>query len=139
LMALFDQMPKWQGTLLCGNAFGPGDQPAEFMRNLSDYNRMFLESYNRQTWRQFLNDPPPNPSYYPAWQIQPPDGSAAQVASQQMEDIALQFLPHIIMANPADFDAMWAEYIAQFDMIDVAAFEAAITEGIQERIALFGN
>jgi putative aldouronate transport system substrate-binding protein len=139
LEALFDQMIKHQGALPCGNAFAPGDQPGEFIAGLSDYNRFFLENYNRQTWRQFLNDPPPNPVYYPAWQISPPDGSAAQIANTQMEDAAVQFLPRAVMASPADFDAIWAEYLAALDMIDVAAFEAAITAGLQERIALFGQ
>jgi len=139
LMALFDQLPKIQGTLPDGNAFSPGDQPEEFQVGLSDYNRFFLEQMGKNTWREFLNDPPDNPPYFPAWQISPPDGSAAQVAASQMDDAAMQFLPPAIMGPVDQFDANWAAYIAQFDLIDVAAFEAVITEGIQERIALFGN
>jgi putative aldouronate transport system substrate-binding protein len=139
LEAFLDMMSKRQGYLPVGNAFAPGDQPSEFFASLSDYDRFFLESYGKQTWRQFLNDPPQNPAHYPAWQIAPPDGSAAQLAGQQLEDAAQQFLPRAILARPADFDRIWAEYMAAINRIDVAAFEAAITAGVQERIRAAGG
>jgi putative aldouronate transport system substrate-binding protein len=139
LMAFFDNMPKRQGTLSCGNAFAPGDQPQEFLESLSDYDRWFLEQYGKRTWRDFLNDPPPNPVYYPAWQLSPPSGTPAQVANSELEAAALQHLPHIIMSPTADFDSLWAAYLAHIDLIDVAAFEAFMTAGIQDRIATWGQ
>lgn len=139
LMAFFDTMPKRQGTLSCGNAFAPGDQPLEFMESLSDYHRWFLEQYNKYTWRDFVNDPPPNPVYYPAWQISVGAGTPANIASSELEAAALIHLPQIIMAGPHDFDALWAAYVEHIGRIDVAAFENAMTAGIQERIALWGQ
>jgi len=138
LMAFFDMMPKRQGTLSCGNAFAPSDQPLEFMAGLSDYDRWFLEQYGKRTWRDFVNDPPPNPIHYPAWQIGVGTGTPAQIASQELEVAALMHLPRIIMAPPAEFDALWAEYVAHIGRIDVAAFETALTEGIAERIRNLG-
>lgn len=135
IMAFFDMMPKRQGALSCGNAFAPSDQPLEFMAGLSDYDRWFLEQYNKRTWRDFVNDPPENPVYYPAWQISVGTGTPAQLASIDLEAAALMHLPRIIMAAPADFDSLWADYVAHIGNIDVAAFEAAMTEGIQDRIA----
>jgi putative aldouronate transport system substrate-binding protein len=139
LEAFLDQLPKLQGTLSCGNSWAPGHQPVEFQRGLSDYNRMFLEAYGKGTWRDFFNDPPSNPVYYPAWQISPPSGSPASIANAQMEDIAVERLPGIIMGPVANFDAAWADYVAVFDMINVEAFEAAITAGLQERIEIAGG
>ena len=139
LEAFLDQLPKLQGTLSCGNSWAPGHQLAEFQRELSDYNRIFLDAYGKSTWRDFFNDPPNNPVYYPAWQISLPAGSPAAIAESQLEDIAVERLPGIIMGSTANFDAAWAAYIAMFDMINVAAYEAAITAGLQERIELAGG
>ncbi|MFW5800947.1 MAG: extracellular solute-binding protein [Spirochaeta sp.] len=139
LEALLDMLPKRQGELPGGNAFAPGDQPGEFFDGLDDYDRDFLEAYDRQTWRQFLNDPPENPPHYPAWQIALEDGSAAQLAGQQLEDAAQRYLPGAIVADPSDFDAVWDEYIEAINRIDVEAYEAAITEGVQERIEAAGG
>jgi len=134
LEAFFDVMPKMQGGFPCGNAFSAGDQPGEFLIGLSGYNRFFLESYNKGSWRQFVQAPPSNPVYYPAWQISPPHGSVAQVAGQQLEDAAVEFLPRTISAPAGQFAARWQEYVDRVNMIDVAAFEASITEGLQERM-----
>ncbi|GAB6090574.1 type 2 periplasmic-binding domain-containing protein [Spirochaeta dissipatitropha] len=139
LEALIDILPKRLGELPGGNAFSPGDQPSEFFDGLNDYDRNFLEAYGKQTWRQFLNDPPQNPAHYPAWQISLADGSAAQLAGQQMEDAAQRYLPRAILTSPGNFDTVWAEYIAALDRVDVAAFEAAITAGVQERIKAAGG
>lgn len=139
LMAFVDQMPKRQGTLSCGNAWGPGDQPSEFLAGLSDYDRSFLEAYGKRTWRDFLNDPPDNPVYYPAWSISLGPGSPADIANQQLEDAAVQFLPGIIMAPEGQFDARWAEYVAHIGLIDIVTLEATMTAGIQDRIARWGQ
>lgn len=139
LEALLDMMPKRQGALPGGNAFAAGDQPREFFDSLNEYDKDFLAAYDLQTWRQFVNDPPPNPAHYPAWQISPPDGSDAQLAGQQLEDAAQRYLPEAIMADPADFDSVWDEYMAAIDRIDVAAYEAVITEGVQARIEAAGG
>ncbi|WP_184745583.1 extracellular solute-binding protein [Spirochaeta isovalerica] len=139
LEALLDIMVKRQGELPGGNAFAAGDQPGEFFDSLKQYDKDFLAAYGLQTWRQFVNDPPPNPAHYPAWQISPPDGSAAQVANQQLEDAAQRYLSEAVLTDPARFDSVWDEYMAAIDSIDVAAFEAVITEGVQARIRAAGG
>lgn len=138
MMAFLDLMPKRQGTLSCGNAFTPGHQPLEFMDGLNDYDRWFLEQYGMQTWRDFMNDPPENPPHYPAWQISVGAGTPADMASSELEVAALQHLPAVIMAPAGGFDALWDEYVAHIGRIDVAAFEAAVTEGIRQRLINLG-
>ena len=139
MMAFLDMMPKRQGALSSGNAFAPGDQPLEFMASLSDFDRYFLERYNKRTWRDFVNDPPPNPVYYPAWQISLGPGTPAQIANSELETASLMFLPPAIMAPPGEFEARWADYLAHLELIDIAIVEEAITAGIQERIALWAE
>ncbi|MDR1541394.1 MAG: ABC transporter substrate-binding protein [Clostridiales bacterium] len=139
LEALLDVIPKHQGTYSDGNAYGPDDQPAEFFATLRDYDKNFLSSYNKQTWRDFLNQPPENPVYYPAWNIALPDGSDAQMANTQLTDTSLQFLPKAILAPPAEFEDIWSQYLAEIEKIDIKSYEDAINAGIQERIANWGN
>jgi len=137
-MAFFDMMPKRQGTLSCGNAFSAADQPSEFLASLSDFDRNFLEAYNKGTWRDFANPAPPNPPHYPAWQISVGVGTPAQFANEELEAAALQHLPMIIMAPAGQFATRWADYVAHLGRIDVAAFEAAMTEGLQDRMRGLG-
>jgi putative aldouronate transport system substrate-binding protein len=138
LEALLDIVPKHQGTYSDGNAYGPDDQPAEFFATLVDYDKDFLTKYNKQTWRDFLNQPPDNPVYYPAWNIALPDGSEAQMANTQLTDTSLQFLPQAILADPSEFESIWSDYVAQISRINIKAYEDAINAGIQERIANWG-
>ncbi len=134
LMALVDIMPKHNGTYSDGNAYSPDDQPEEFFATLKQYDKDFLTKYNKKTWRDFNNQPPENPVYYPAWNIALPDGSDAQMADKQLKDTALQFLPKAIMASPDKFEGIWSEYTAAIGKINVKAYEDAINTGIQDRI-----
>jgi len=135
LMAFWDPMSKRQGTLPNGNAFAPGDQPSEFFDGLRPYDRSFLQRYNRQTWTDFVNPTPENPVYYPAWQAHLPDGSAAQIAQTQLDEVALQFLPRAIFAPPAQFDVIWNEYLAAINRIDVRSFEEVFNQFVRDRMA----
>ncbi len=139
LMALTDIMPKRNGSYTDGNAYGPDDQPEEFFATLKQYDKDFLTKYNKKTWRDFNNQPPENPVYYPAWNIALPDGSDAQMANKQLTDASLQYLPKIIMAKPADFEKLWSEYTGAIGKINVKAYEDAINAGIQERIKDWGS
>lgn len=137
--AIRDIFPKHQGTFSDGNAYGPDDQPAEFFATLRDYDKKFLTAYGKQTWRDFLNQPPENKVYYPAWNIPLPDGSEQQMADTQMKDTSLQYLPKAILANPADFESVWSQYTDAISKINVKAYEDALNKGIQERIANWGT
>ncbi|WP_318152926.1 extracellular solute-binding protein [Microbacterium helvum] len=132
LMALNSMIPKHNGTFSDGNAFSPDDQPAEFFATLSDYDKDFIQKYGKQTWMDFVNKAPENPTYYPAWNISLTD--AATQANQQMTDAALQNLPKIIAGKPADFDKNWKAYTDTFKKIDVKSYEDEINAGIQDRL-----
>lgn len=132
LDALLDMLPKHQGQFSDGNAYGPDDQPDEFFATLTDYDRKFMEEYDKQTWRQFVNEPPENPKYYPAWNIAL-DADATQV-NQQLTDANVQHLPKVIAGDPADFEANWQEYLDAIGSIDVKVYEDAVNAGIQDRL-----
>jgi len=94
-----------------------------------------MEQYNKRTWRDFVNSPPENPIWYPAWNIPLADGSEAQMANRQLQDAALQFVPRAILASPDQFESIWNEYVTTIGRINVKAYEDAINAGIQDRIA----
>ncbi len=133
LEALLDMLPKHQGQFSDGNAFSPDDQPTEFFETLTDYDRGFMEQYDKKTWREFVNAPPENPKYYPAWNIALSDD--ANQVNQQLTDANVQHLPKIIAGDPAEFDANWEAYVGAIGNIDVQVYEDAINAGIQERLS----
>lgn len=139
LEAFVDIAPKHEGTYSDGNAYNADNQAGEFFDTLREYDQNFLKAYNKTTWRDFLNQPPENPIYYPAWNITVPDGSDAQMADQQMKDTSMQYLPKMILAAPSEFEGLWKEYCDTISNIDVKAYEDVINAGIQDRIANWGN
>ena len=106
---------------------------------MKPYEQDFLRKYGYQTWADFYSPPPPNPVYYPAWQINLVDGSPAKIAEQKMNDLAMKYLPMAIMAKPEEFDAVWDEYVTEMRKLDIKAYEDRINEQIQWRLANWGG
>jgi putative aldouronate transport system substrate-binding protein len=131
LLVFRDQLPKHQGFWPDGNPFDAGGSTIDFYNNLSDYDREFLENYNKSTWKEFLNEVRPNPVHYPAWQAQL--STEAQQADQQVQNTMLEFLPQLIFCDPADFDTVWEQYNAVLDMVPVEIY----LEFINDYIASF--
>jgi putative aldouronate transport system substrate-binding protein len=61
------------------------------------------------------------------------------MASQQLTDISIQYLPKIIMADPSEFENLWAQYVNEIKKVNIKAYEDAINAGIQERIMNWGG
>lgn len=133
LEALLEMLPKHQGQFSDGNAYGPDDQPAEFFATLTDYDQAFMKEYDKKTWREFVNEPPENPKYYPAWNITLPD--EANEVNQQLTDANVQNLPKIIAGEPSEFEANWQAYVDAIGKVDVKVYEDAVNAGIQDRLA----
>jgi len=79
-------------------------------------------------------DPPEDPVWFPAWQIQVKDGSEAQIAWQSAEAVYRRYLPRIILAPPAQFEALWKEYVDALGKTGLKKYEAFMQEGINKRI-----
>ncbi|MCX7711801.1 MAG: ABC transporter substrate-binding protein [Clostridia bacterium] len=133
---LWDISPKIEVTdvLSDGNAANPGNQPEDFYNNLEPYDKEFLGAYGYKTWADFFAPAPENPVFYPAWQILLPDGSPAKVQDKKLDDLALKYLPKVILAKPADFEKAWNEYVGEIRKSDVKSYEDRINEQIQWRI-----
>jgi putative aldouronate transport system substrate-binding protein len=133
--AFRDQLPKHQGFWPDGNADSAGNQLLEFQASLSDYDRNFLEAYGYEIWSDFVNGTsvPPEPGYYPAWQrTQTEEG---QLASVQMGSLGQEYVPQLIMGDPANFDAVWDEFVAKLELVD----REAVLADYKAWIALHGT
>jgi len=143
LMALYDQLPKIQGTFPdpgfgYGNAWSPGDQVAEFQETLFDYDRMFLESYGKGTWMDFVNQPPANPPYYPAWNIAIEEG-LPRINDQLVGDLTEEWVPRLVMAPAGEFAGLWDQFMELIAAIDHQPFLDSMNAGIQQRIEIWGK
>jgi putative aldouronate transport system substrate-binding protein len=125
-------LTKYQGLWPDGNTDSPGNQPGEFQASLSDYDKNFLEQYNAPNWTAFVNEIPiEEPPYYPLWQ-RTWISEAAGEAESLMGSITGEYVPKLIMCDPADFDAIWAEYVAKYDAVDKVDWLASHDAWIQK-------
>ncbi len=108
--ALWESLPKKQGTMDDGNAWAP-DQQAEIFKalKLNEYDQAFLGAYNYSRPADFFNAPCELAPWGEAWQI---DKSAIQDDYDDFLLIQDQELPKIIMsANDAEFEANWTAFV----------------------------
>jgi len=134
ITSFFALMPKIQGQYEDGNGAGPGEQPEEFYASLRDYDKNLFDQYGVKRWTDFLNSPPENPVYYPAWQIVLEDGSEAQLVNAATTDISIKYLPKLVSTKPANFDKLWDEYVGELSKKNIKAYEDRINEQIQWRL-----
>ncbi|MDR3334163.1 MAG: hypothetical protein LBT13_04650 [Treponema sp.] len=130
----WDALPKHQGTYTDGNAFTPGNQPEEWRQSLSQYDRDFLQKAGKQTWVDFMNDPPPNPVWYPMWTIAVPDGSDAQLAHTEYLESLFQYYAQAVTARPANFESVWQTFLNRVAQINNKATTDYITGQVLTRI-----
>ena len=117
--ALFGNSPKKQGYILndiqvgeqvvkAGNCWEVGNQPEIVFGLMNDYDKEFLAAYGYQKYADFVNPPIELAPYGEAWQIDytPVDTEHTKVLQIQDEQ-----LPAMIMADPADFDALWDKFV----------------------------
>lgn len=134
LKAFLGDLPKIQGSYSDGNGASPGEQPEEFEASLSEYDRNFLKKYKKNNWMDFLNEPPENPVYYPAWNIDLIDGSEADYAHQKLTDLSVKYLPKLIMSDTSEFEPLWQLYCDEIRTLNTDAYEARINEQIAWRV-----
>ena len=110
--AFFQSSPKRQGYImegeLAGNCWEVGNQPEIVFGMMNDYDKAFLEAYGYKKFGDFVNPPIELAPYGEAWQIDytPVDQEHTDFINTQME-----YLPKLIMCDPAEFDALWDEFV----------------------------
>lgn len=131
--ALYQSIPKMQGTFDDGNAVDVNDQPSEYFDKLKDIDKNILNAYGYVYYTEFLGDAPENRKDYPAWQISLGDGTDAAIADTKISELQVKYLPQIILGSVSDFDSAWDDYVDLYNDVDVDAYLDRVNEGLAER------
>lgn len=133
-----DVFPTWEGSWTDGLPTDLKFYYPEREATLFEEDKELWAAYGVASEAEFVDpDPPPNSIWYPTWNMpNPPDGSDAQVAHQRCEQTMRKYLPQLILADPANFDALWAEYVEQIEVKNqIGLYEAYMQEELDKRIA----
>lgn len=109
--AIWESMPKKQGTMDNGNAWAPGDQPENYFSLMEQYDKDFLAAYGRKTPAQFFNPPCEIAPYGEAWQI-----DKTPIQDDYNDFLAIQdaWLPKVIMSeDDAAFESNWNAFVEE--------------------------
>ncbi len=132
-----DVFPTWEGSF-------SDDYPADLKfflperkATLEPEDVELFEAYGVGSFAEFVDpNPPLNQIWYPTWNMpNPPDGSDAQIALQRCDQTMRKYLSKIILANPADFEKLWQEYVDQMNADGIAVYEEYMQEQLDKRIA----
>ncbi|MBP3953537.1 ABC transporter substrate-binding protein [Bacillus suaedae] len=130
--------PRGDGVFSDGNAWEPRRQPSVVQETYNDVDKEFLEAYDLEVFTEIFADPQERP-WYPTWSANIEQGSDADVFQTKKGDIQRQYFPQLVLADPAEFDAIWDEYVAAFNELDVAGFEEFINQVVQDRLEAAGK
>ncbi len=107
--ALWESLPKQQGTMDDGNAWDPNQQGEIYFDQMDEYDQKFLAGYGYSRPADFFNPPCELAPWGEAWQI---DKAPIQDDYDDFLLIQDQDLPKIIMsADDAEFEANWASFV----------------------------
>jgi len=127
--------PKNQGSYENGWPTNIVDFFHEREATMKPEDRELWKAYGVENNPQMLDkDPPPNSVWFPAWNVEIPDGSEVQMIWRRAEDIYRKNLPKIILSQRAQFERFWVDYMDELSKIGLEKYEAHIQKHINERI-----
>jgi len=136
---LWQYTPKMQGLYPDGAPCSPGDSEDEFLASTSEYEQKFFTALGIKYPAQVLSEPKKMPAYYPVWSFAIEDGSPARLAHAKLEDVCRKYDPQLIMCDPAKYDALWNEFVAETLAGKPEDYLNEVDRQIQEKMAAAGN
>lgn len=133
---VYSYFPRWEGSLNDGiNAFSPEYQPAEFLADLPEDIAECLQAYGCETYVEMLGSNEEPGPWYPMYSYTDMLTSDTDVGSvkEQINDVKHYYLPQVIMAD--DFDAMWNQYMEQYEACRPEILMEALQKEADRRIA----
>lgn len=134
---LWNYCPKWQGTYTSdGMPCGTDNSPDEYLASQSDYDKGFLNGYGIKYPAEMFSEPVVRAAYYPVWALPLEDGSPAAVANTKVTDVTMKFYPRLILAkDEAEYETIWADFLKEFNAIDLDSLQTEIDRQIAEKMA----
>lgn len=95
-----------------------------------------LEAYGVELWRDLYPDESnfEKSKYGVLWQINIPSEMDAAVIFARYDEIVARKIPEAILADPADFDRIFDEFLAELEAINIDLLEEQFNELIDQRI-----
>ncbi|GHU22965.1 ABC transporter substrate-binding protein [Spirochaetia bacterium] len=133
---LREVMPTWEGSFSDGYPTVLDDYFPEREALTRAEDKELWAAYGVTSNAELMDkNPPANSVWFPTWSMpNPPDGSDAQMALQRAEQVMRQYLPRAILAPPAQFESIWAEYVREMNSAGIARYEAYMQEQLNIRI-----
>jgi len=122
--------PKRQGLYDDGTPTAPRYSEDEYLASLSEYDQEFLKAFGVKYDAELMSAPAQRADYYPVWAMSIEEGSPAKVAENKFVDICREYYPQLILADPEDYDALWDEFVGEFDDSNYEAYLAEIQRQI---------
>jgi len=123
-----DVFPKIQGSFPDGFPSDLNHMLSERQYTLRPENIALFNAYDVNGTNSLMDpNPPPNNPWFPTWSMEfatPPDGSPAQLALARLEETMKSRLPAIVLASPAQFETLWAQYVQAMETAGLAAYNA---------------
>ncbi|CAM3674527.1 ABC transporter substrate-binding protein [Marinicrinis lubricantis] len=115
--------------------------PEQVIRNYSDVEKETLAQYGVERWIELWpsKDEFPVKPWGASWNISYPSDSDLAILYKSMEEVTRRYIPEIILAEPADFDQLWDDYMAELDAKDVEQMEDEFEAYVKARIELWGG
>lgn len=132
-----DVFPTWEGSFTDGYPTDLVNYYPEREALIRPEDKELWSAYGVTSYAELMDkDPPPNPIWYPTWNMpNPPDGSDAQIALQRCDQTMRKYLPRVILAAPKDFEKLWTEYVNEMTANGIDKYEAYMTEQVKARVA----
>lgn len=126
--------PVVSGTMSDGNSYNPSGQPEVAALEYDEDDWQVLDAYNVETYSQLFAQPDDRP-WFPAWSANIPQGSEPNLFEARAEEVTQSYYPQLVLAAPADFDAVWEEFQAAYRSADyIDEYLDFFTTTIQERM-----
>ncbi|MFC4321174.1 ABC transporter substrate-binding protein [Litchfieldia salsa] len=123
--------PRGNGLFSDGNAWEPRRQPEVAQASYTDGDKEILAKYEAEVFADLFSDPDDRP-WYPAWSAELEQGSPAQIYIQKKTDLQRKYFPKLVLE--ANFEAIWEEYLNEYNKLDVKEYEKTLTEIVKQRI-----
>ena len=115
--------------------------PEQIIASYSEADKKTLAAYGKTVYKDFWpeDDAFPERKYGAGWTIQFDNDSEANVIFQKSQDLMKKYIPMAILADPSQFDAIYDEFLAELDKINVDKMTSEYSQLIKDRVELWSG
>ena len=134
--------PQWGSGAVDSNGQSiTRDTKEDIMVNYTDAEKEALAAYGVDLWVETFpaTETLGTPNHGRAYEYVLPSSSNVAIIQQKADDFTTQKITEAILADPAQFDAIWDGMVAELESMGIHDAEAEMTELTHKRLELWGN